>query len=437
MTNSPGRSSPGVTAILLFGSLAIGFLVVFPSLPGRMNIDAINIYKDSLFGGFSDWHVPFISWLWWKIGASPMLVATHTVLAASLIVGSAAFLLRQNPLPLHLALLLAALLALLPPVYAYITAVAKDSWVAALFVLMLALSVGRQTGISLPLRAVLLSLAAIIRPETMLLVPVFILAERFIFGRLLRPLIVYAVIVGGLLVAHNLFVYQVIKASRTNPEKVIFLFDLAGISIHSDTMLLPKAAFPTQDMKFLKDNFISYDVEGILWKPPVAKRPVLVDGEALQELRRAWFKAIFTHPLAYLKVRLGVTLQYLHGSSFFHNRIDRNEHISMFFPALNQMANGYLLFSRNLFGSHALPFFGSLLVLGFLWPRRENRDHRPWIAYLAVSIIYHMEFMMLSVSPGFRYGFASVVLFYLIGLLVLVRYWPALRMRFSKSRSTE
>lgn len=389
-------------------------LIALPSLPGRMNADALDMYGQALGATLSDWHAPIISWLWRTIGASPALVAVHTTLVVFVIVYAVVLTLRANGLSPLTALVAAVCFSLFPPVLNYLVAVSKDTWVAAILLAIFAMSSGPRRAGLIYVRAALVALAAFIRPETILLVPVLIWGEYLLAGRKLPDVVRY---VGVLLLsaaALGLFVAEVVRPEHRHPESTIFLFDLAGISIRTDQLLLTPASFPANDLDVLRRHYWPDSVTPIVWGQPDSEMVRLVTGDDLAELRRRWMGAIVAHPLDYLSARAGVVRSYLSGSWRFHPGIDRNAEIRLFWPNLNQMVDAYLEAAPNWLSSHWLAMLGSSGLLAIIVVLKLHLRRPEWMTYLAVAIIYQLVLLPLIAAPDYRYGYGSVILFFLI-----------------------
>ncbi len=132
MTNGhQDKFPPWALALSTFVASA---LIALPSLPGRMNADALDMYDQALGATtIHDWHAPVIPWLWRMIGASPALVAVQTAIVVFIIVYAVVLTLRANGLSPLTALLAALGLSLFPPVLNQLVAVSKDTWMAAIF----------------------------------------------------------------------------------------------------------------------------------------------------------------------------------------------------------------------------------------------------------------------------------------------------------------
>lgn len=416
---APGGHSLGPAGIA--AAAAIGLLMAFPSLPGRMNGDAINMFEQALRGGYSDWHVTLVSWLWNLSGAGSLAVAALTLVTAAVILVSFAILFASAGLGRWPAVAAAAALAALPPVLGYLAAVSKDTWFAAIVLAMLVLSAVGRPG-RLWARAALAGLGVVMRPEVVLLIPVFALAETYIFSGSWRRGAGFAAIAAAVVALNFLFVYQVAKAERLYPQSVIFLFDLAGISIKTDTLLLPPAAFPAQDLEVLKRHFWFDSVAPMIWGEPKEEMLGRVRGDDVSDLQRRWIAAIIAHPREYLSTRAGVIGTFLKGIWQYHPGIDPNPNISLYWPPWNDAVNAYVAAAPKRLMSHSLPMAGAaVLALWLALRRRATRWDRAVLAYLAIGLVYQLMLLVLMVAPDFRFGYGGVVLFYLVLALTLVR----------------
>ncbi len=402
------------------GVVAIAILAAFPSLPGRMNPDAVAWFDAFRYGpGWDDWHIPLLLWVWWKIGMTPALLAVQTILVAVAMVACVAWLIKAaGPKGLLLVALTAAF-SLFPSIYGYLVAVSKDTWVALAFLALFVLwSLPRHRGLVVA-KGILVALATVLRPETMLLVPAFVLVEYVLSGRRKGPAALVLVVALGVMVAQNQFVYRGLGTKHHHPEVVIYLFDLAGISLRTGEMLLTPAAFPAQSLEVLEKHYFPEQFGTLAWEEPKEEMVVFVLGKDLEELRARWIRAIVEHPGPYLQSRVKMIRGYFKGRGLFEPGITPNEHVSLFFPDANEIANSYLKSWPRIVISHWLPFFGTLVLLALLWwldDRRQAADR----AMLAVGFVYHALFLVLTVSADFRFAYASVVVFYLVVLRTLL-----------------
>ena len=170
------------------GLLLYALLICSPSLPGRMNADALVMYAQALDGKFGSWHWPGAAWLWYQSRPQPMLIAAQTVLVAFGIIWSVYRVGRYFSGHTGYAIAVALIVPILPPVYGYLTAVSKDTWVACGFMLIMAsAAIPSWSWRDCALRAFLFALCASIRPEVAVLLPFFLLMELTVITRGLRP----------------------------------------------------------------------------------------------------------------------------------------------------------------------------------------------------------------------------------------------------------
>lgn len=415
-----GRARIGLSAGEWLGVVAIAILAVFPSLPGRMNPDAVAWFHGFREGpGWDDWHIPLLLWLWWKIGMTPALLAVQTVLVAIAMVACVALLIKAAGPKGPVLVGLTAAFSAFPSIYGYLVAVSKDTWVALVFLALFVLwCLPRHRGLVVA-RGILVALATILRPETALLVPAFVLVEYLLSGRRKGPAAVLLVVALGVMVGHNQFIYRGLGTKHHHPEVVIYLFDLASISLRTGEMLLTPAAFPAQSLEVLEKHYYPEQFGTLAWEEPKEEMVVFVRGKDLEELRARWIGAILAHPGPYLQSRAQMIRGYFRGRGLFEPGITPNEHVSLFFPGANEIANSYLKSWPRLVISHWLPFYGTLVLFALLWwldDKRQAVDR----AMLAVGFVYHALFLVLTVSADFRFAYASVVVFYLVALRTLI-----------------
>lgn len=413
---------------LVLSTLLGSALIALPSLPGRMNADALDMYGQGLGAPLHDWHVPIVSWLWRMIGASPAVIAVHTTLVVFAILYSVVFAFRANGATARTALLAAFGFALFPPVLGYLVAVSKDTWTAALFVAAFATSSAADPARLALARAGLFALMPWIRYETILLLPLFIWGEYVLAGRRLAHTARFAGMLLVLTVALGLFVAKVVKPEARHPESTLFLFDLAGISIRSNQLLLTPASFPANDLAVLRRHYWSDNVTPIVWGKPESEMVRLVVGDELAELRRRWVSAIVTHPLEYFDTRGTIIVSYLRGHWPFHPGIDTNAEIHLFWPRLNQMVNAYLYAAPQWLFGHWLSLVGPFVLLVVVVRQKLHLRRPEWMIYLILAIAYQLILLPLIAASDYRYGYATVLLFFLIlGLTArnLILVWQA------------
>lgn len=416
-THSSSSTRAGQPWLLVTLSLAASILIVLPSLPGRMNADALDMYGEGLGAPFHDWHPVIIPWLWRQLGASPQLIALETILVAFCTVYAVVAVLRANGAAPLRALIAAAAFALFPPVFGYLTAVSKDTWLAAILVAMFALASTSKGEVAASIRGLFAGLAPFIRPETILLAPVWVWSE---YALAPRKGVRFTVALGACAfaaLALTWLVNEVVKPDRRQPESAIFLFDLAGISVRTGELLLTPASFPAQDLDVLRRHYWPATIAPIAWDKPHSEMIRFVRGDDLAEVRRRWIGAILAHPLAYLETRAGVIAPYLRGHWGFHPRIDANDEIHLFWPRLHEFVNAYLWAAPPVLFARWITLLGVPLLLVLIWRLKLGQGRDEWTHYLILAIIYQLILLPLINGADYRYGYASTVLFFLILML--------------------
>ncbi len=212
----------------------------------------------------------------------------------------------------------------------------------------------------------------------------------------------------------GVLVAEIVRPERRHAEAAIFLFDLAGISIRTNQLLLPPASFPANDLAVLRRHYWPDSLMPIAWGQPDSEMVKFVGGDDLSELRRVWVAAIVTHPLDYLGTRAGVVVPYLGGSWRFHPGIDPNAEIHLFWPDLNRMVNVYLEAAPAFLSSHWLTLFGAMALLTLVVQCKLHLQRPEWMTYLVLTILYQLVLFPLIAVPDFRYAYGGVILFFLI-----------------------
>ncbi|MEZ5840207.1 MAG: hypothetical protein R3D02_07190 [Hyphomicrobiales bacterium] len=427
MHDDPETARPEIADLLL--ALIIAVIVALPSLPGRMSADSLNMYEQAVFDSYTDQHVVLIPWIWHRLGVSPGLIAAETVIVVVAFVWAFLMIFRAAGLSRGRAGVAAAALALFPPVHGYLTGVSKDSWTAAVLVLLFGLAVVGGGRGAFVVRALLAGLAVVIRPETVLLLPLLAFGDAFIRRAGVAAMAAFLAI--GLVVPalNGVFVDRVARAEKTGPDSIIYLFDLVGLSLKRQEMLLPPAAFPAQDLQVLERHFHPSSVNTLVWGVPKEEMAVFVTGEDLADLRRRWIAAILANPLDYLEVRWPVIKAYLRGEWRYHPGIDPHPDIRSYFPAGVEAMNAVMDASPRLLASHIVPMTGAFVLLIALHFGARDRLDRALAVFLGVGLCYQGLFLILIPAPDYRFGYAGVVIFYLALAAAVFRYLRALSAR--------
>ncbi len=335
-------------------------------------------------------------------------MAIHTVLVVFAIVYAAVLVLRANGVAPLGSFLLAIGLALFPPVLNHLVAVSKDTWFAAILLVLFALTSSPRRTAYTSLRGALVALAFFIRPETVLLVPLFFWGEYVLAARRRAAMARYTAALLLTAAALGIFLAQVVKPEHHHAEGGIFLFDLAGISVRTHQLLLTPASFPANDLAMLERHYQPDSLMPIAWGQPDHEMVKFVVGNELIALRQHWLAAIVDNPLAYLRTRAGIVLPYLRGIRQYQKGIDSNTEIHMFWPEWNRRVNGYLSAAPAFLSSHWISILGPGVLLWVMFRLRRSVKHPEWEIYLFVSILYQLLLMPLIVLPDYRFGYCAV-----------------------------
>lgn len=120
--------------IILLSIAATGFLFVLgAAFPGFMTSDSVDQYEQAVAGTYTDWHPPFMAWLWHQLlvlkkGSEPMLFLNLIVYWTSIAVIS--HNIRKFPLAL-----LFSIVAFAPPLINFLGVIWKDTLLFAILCL--------------------------------------------------------------------------------------------------------------------------------------------------------------------------------------------------------------------------------------------------------------------------------------------------------------
>lgn len=103
---------------------------------------------------------------------------------------------------------------------------------------------------------------------------------------------------------------QALVRERVSTWGLLVLWDLAGMSLQSQQLLIPEVArTPETNLENLRDRFSPYACVPLFTGPGRVRHGLegeQFDAGELAVLRRAWFQAIAAHPGAYLRHRMSV-----------------------------------------------------------------------------------------------------------------------------------
>lgn len=289
--------------------------------PGSLNPDAESSLYQAQVGVYFDWHPPAIAWIWsWLDAALPGPGGMYLLQLVGVWLGLAlAITLLLGRRRVAWAVVLG--IGLAPPLLAQATSIWKDLLMAGpLLCAWALLLLAARRWLAWPLVAALpcLLLATLVRhnapPATLPLALWWgaLACRRWSSGSRGRALVFGAALwlaVTGAAFAIN----RGLTDRRASIYQHLLLFDLAGISLESGELLLPRyqQSWP-RSPRTLAELETVYDPRNsstLMSIPPDAPplRPT-GDPRELAELRLAWRSAIRRHPGAYLAHRARVVL---------------------------------------------------------------------------------------------------------------------------------
>src|SRR5262245_58973146 len=329
--------SIGLPLILNIAGFAFTLAVFYP---GVITVDALAVYRDVVSGFVGDWQSPVMGKVWGLLdplirrfmdlpaGIAGAMVSMFLLTVGLFWLGFAVLSLSLARHSLMLAVLV-PLLALSPPAFVLAGVIWRDVLLAGAWLLAIALTfatVNESRWLSLTARSIallLLGFGLLLRPNALFAAP-FLLAyilwpDAF---RLKRLALLYppAILAGYLLL--QLVYYGLLDAKRQHIMHAILVFDLGAI-----TAITKENQFPVNwtehQLRLLKASCYDPAQWDTYWRLPPCQfvmggklEPENIFGTPI--LIQAWLKAVASHPLVYLRHRLGYMEAFL---TFPHSAI--------------------------------------------------------------------------------------------------------------------
>lgn len=260
------RGLPDSRVAAALPALFAAFAVHYPFAPGLISADTNAILYEAQSGHFRDWYTPLGSGVFWL---ADHLGISHSILfwIQTLLVVGALYLLLRPPLRRLYAGIAAAVICLFPPLYAQLSNLSRDSFALAFTLLALGLlrhaitlrGVGRWACMAL---AIVSAVVAGLWRQNALLVVVGVVGAvvslALLNGSLApwlsrrrngaasrwRPRLV-ALVAGCIFGAGVFFgsqaVYKASGVLETYPQRQLWVFDLAGISVRTNHNVFPSS----------------------------------------------------------------------------------------------------------------------------------------------------------------------------------------------------
>jgi hypothetical protein len=283
--------------------------------PGFMDNDAKGQYAEAISGHYTDWHPPVMAWLWSVLrlvadGPAPLLLLHLAVYWLGF--GLLADGIRRSGHP-RIALVM-ALAGAFPP-FLYVNAtIIKDvgmaaSWLCAVGILYWFRVQGRRVappaGVAV---AALIVYGTLVRSNALfglgpLLFYALAPASWLRSARLMASAVLVALLAIPLTQAANRVLFH---AASRDPVQSLFLFDLAGIAVHTrdPSLLEPRATLKVEQLAtcytpYWWDSFSPWGSCSALVHRPDDDHATVGEGLAAQ-----WARTLVAHPLAYASHRL-------------------------------------------------------------------------------------------------------------------------------------
>jgi len=410
----------GLVFLTAAGGLALTLLVFYP---GYSTVDARYVYADAQAWRFGDWQSPMMAVLWRLVdpiapGSSSMFLLTATLywlgfgLLALVAVRRVAWLGLMTPL-----------LAFAPPAFFFVGMVWRDVlfgvvWlVAPVLALAAAERAARWRLLVQALALLLVALGVLLRPNAIFAAPflaAYVVWPMRFDVRRMAIIFLPAVVLFYALVP--LVYYGILDAQRQNPLHSILVFDLGGITHFSGENQFPVTWSADQTALLTSRCYDPVRWDSYWHVPPcpfVMQRLERPDDTIFGTSRmiEAWWKAVSTHPLAYLSHRATFMWQFLARSNLVlpvWDWLDPSSsygHGRTFTPliALHDVLQPTLLFRPGLW------LVLAILTGGWAWRTRSTPAGAFAVSVTASAVVYVMTFSPVGVAADFRYAYWCVL----------------------------
>jgi hypothetical protein len=428
----------------------VAALVITPALvitwafrPGYMNADTLNAYAETKpWGYFNDFHSPLIVKLWDVFETAGVGSPTIVLFAQTLTMTAGLYLVFRAVLGRVPAALVSGAVVFSPLVLSQVMLIGKDTWMTSFVLLQVGCGIrfvgssgrARQVWLGLVVVSGLLVLAARPNSPPVELLVVAALVSRVYADRasdrshgraraMLVPLALggVAIILGFAIVST---LPRLMGARHASASRGTYAYDLAGMSVHENEVLMGPAAFPSQDLDLLRERWDPRLVESVII--PLGEGPVrIVEPAENRELERAWREHLLDRPGAYLAVRWELFSRMLgisHPPTYVvHPGVDVNP---WGFAIANPDGRDALLDYIGWFTTDDTFVTGSDLFRPWIWlglglasacvllsrPVRTGPGALEVGLTVVGALLYEATFAVTGMSEGFRYSYPSIVL---------------------------
>ena len=402
--------------------LSIIAIIWWTFAPGYTNGDTIDMLAQSRSLKLNDWHSPLVS-IFWSVFPTPESALSTTFFLTLLCFAlSAVGIARNCGLSPLSSGLITSLVIITPPVLGGLVCACKDTWVATLFCGAVYFSMLARTGpyYWCVARNLFLVVAALARPEFIVIAVIFVALDTFIFrskwlavtcGNIILVVLAYLALHAAILSWKNV--------DRRHPEQFILLSDLVDLSAHRHEMLVPAPFDNGLTLQWLETTYHDPDTTRCFWPgpdaPPDVHFTVSYDPTDLAVLHKSWLSQAASNFPELVLHRIKLFVHYLWEGAYFQHGIDDNPlGIKLHHPAAAALGTSYLaLFNHELFHRHWFSILLAPLLIYALW-RRQSPVAQALAWALVCGTLYQLEFSALGLPPYYRFASAGLDLFWIV-----------------------
>ena len=413
----PARPAPIVAVALAIAGLALTLYIFYP---GIMNYDARYVYRDGLKGFYGDWQSPVMTWLWKTIDPVAPGSASMFLLIAALYwlgIGTLSFVLARRSLA---AVIMLMLIALAPPLFAFVGIIWRDVLMATCWLLAAAIvfaSAHRERLATIRAVAlILVGFGVLIRPNALAAAPLLI---AYIFlprdFRVKRVVLLFLPVLIALYGIMQLAYYSALGATRQHPLHSIAVFDLGGVTYFSGENQFP-GTWSAGEIEALRVRCYDPSYWNIYWNGDCKFVMARLEGEhrifGTPELSRAWLDAISRHPIAYAQHRLAFFRTFLLDSHLAMWTADIEHPPKTIFedrPAFMTVKAMHDALQPTPVFRMGTWLLASLVLCALAWRRRSTADGAFVIGVCGSAVLYVLSYLPLGVASEFRYIYWAVL----------------------------
>ena len=453
----------------LFFCLFLAFLWFFYSFyPGALVFDTFDIYSNAYYNGATNWHSALLTRLWQFILYFTDIRGIF-LLIQLVPICLGLYIIARNISKGVLTGIICVLILFIPPVFADIAVVLKDTYLAAFTFLIAALMLDKaisdkqKTWLFCIISSVALVFCFYVRANgcfiaVPLLVAIWIGWKAPIVYRYITSLVVVLCVI-----ATTSFVdIKLLKAKEEAPIFGLLLFDIIGTAKNSGQSTLPEIPEVPDQIAIIEHCYTPLQWDTIShWaekdhcnaisshyyqRESLAKNAIK---QNMRELRHAWLAAIVGHPVAYFKHRISHFNRFLNYQG--HRPVYRPLYANDFGyiasynenDVLNYRVEAPTIWKHFIGNEKALANqlwyqpYASLLILLFFYLSTlatSDRFNRTLNVVAFSGMIYLVGFLFVGISADFRYSYPSLLLSILC-ILAAFGYYSQKRQVFGTKKT--